>query len=74
MVNTDDVALFNWTLITSNEMHMEKDYVLLEITKLWITIRGFSFAKSFMEKYISESKKRTAKCKGLRTKLFIDKV
>lgn len=72
MLNTDDDVLFNWTLITGDDT--EKENVLLEITKLWITIRGFSFAKSVMEKYRGESKKRTAKSKGLRTKLFTDKI
>ena len=72
VLNADDDVLFNWIMITGDET--EKEEVLQEMTKLWITIRGFSFAKSIMEKYRSESKKRTAKSKGLRTKLFTDKV
>ena len=71
MLSSDDDVLFNWTLITGDET--EKD-VLLEIIKLWITTRGFSFAKSVMEQYRAESKKRTAKSKGLRTRLFTDKM
>ena len=72
MLSNDDDILFNWTMITGGET--ENEEVLHEIIKLWITTRGFSFAKSIMEKYRSESKKRTAKSKGLRTRLFTDKV
>ena len=72
MLNSDDDVLFGWTMITGDET--EKEDVLHEITKLWVTIRGFSFAKSIMEKYRAETKKRTSKSKGLRTRLFTDKV
>jgi len=72
MLSSDDDVLFNWTLITGDET--EKEDVLLEIIKLWITTRGFSFAKSVMEQYRAESKKRMAKSKGLRTRLFTDKM
>ena len=72
MLNSDDDVLFGWTMIIGDET--EKEHVLHEITKLWVTIRGFSFAKSIMEKYRAETKKRTSKSKGLRTRLFTDKV
>ena len=72
MLSNDDDVLFNWTMITGGET--ENEEVLHEIIKLWITTSGFSFAKSIMEKYRGESKKRTAKSKGLRTRLFTDKV
>ena len=72
MLSNDDDVLFNWTMITGGET--ENEEVLHEIIKLWITTRCFSFAKSIMEKYRGESKKRTAKSKGLRTRLFTDKV
>lgn len=72
MLSNDDDVLFNWTMITGGET--ENEEVLHEIIKLWITTRGFSFANSIMEKYRGESKKRTAKSKGLRTRLFTDKV
>ena len=72
MLSNDDDVLFNWTMITGGET--ENEEVLHEIIKLWITTTGFSFAKSIMEKYRGESKKRTAKSKGLRTRFFTDKV
>jgi len=69
MLSTDNDVLFNWTLITSDKT--DKEDVLLEIIKLCITTRGFSFVKSVMEKY---PKKRKAKSRGQRTRLFTDKM
>ena len=71
-LSTDDDILFNWTTITGNET--EREDVLLALIKLWITTRGFSFAKAVMEKYRNDSKKTTTKSKGLRTRFFTDKV
>ena len=62
VVSTDDDVLLNWTMTGSND-----EELLQEIIKLWVTIRGFSFAKSIMEKYKQESKKSTKKSKGLLT-------
>lgn len=52
MVVTNDDVLFSWTLTDAI-----KEEVLSEIVKLWLNIRGFSFAKSIMEQYKQESKK-----------------
>ena len=70
-LSTDDNILFNWTMITGDET--EREDVLLALIKLWVT-RGFSLAKAVMEKYRNDSKKTTTKSKGLRTRLFTDKV
>lgn len=70
ILNTDDDVLFNWTVITVDETGKEE--VLHETTKLWITIRGFSFAKSIIKKYRGETKKRTSKSKGLQTRQIIE--
>ena len=69
MLYTDDDVLFNWTMTGSDDENL-----LQQIIKLWVTIRGFSFAKSIMEKYKQESKKFTEKSKGLHTKLFTDQL
>ena len=69
MIVTDDDVLFNWTMTGA-----ENEEVLVEIIKLWLDIRGFSFAKSVMEKYKQETKKSTGKSKSLRTKLFTDQL
>jgi len=69
MITSDSEVLFCWTMVTVDESH---DNIFHELIKLWITIRGFSFAKSIVEKYRLATKKRTDKTKGLRTKLFTD--
>ena len=69
MIIIDDDALFNWTMTGA-----EDEEVLNVIIKLWITIRGNSFAKSVMEIYKKKSKKVTSKSKGLRTTLFTDQL
>ena len=71
-LSTDDNILFNWTMITGDET--EREDVLLALIKLWITTRGFSFAKAVIEKYRNKSKNTTTKSKGLRTRFFTDKV
>lgn len=67
LVDDSDVQ-FYWCLV--GEMDEESGTECIEkiITK-WVTIRGFSFAKSMMELYKQRSKKSTQKSKSLRTKL-----
>ena len=60
------ITPFNWTLINENESSNED--ILQAIINLWVTVRGFSFAKSIVEKYRIATKKRTAKSKGLQNK------
>ena len=69
MIVTDDDVLFNWTMTGG-----ENEEVLVEIVKLWFDVRGFSFAKSVMEKYKQATKRSTGKSKSLRTKLFTDQL
>lgn len=68
LVDDSDVQ-FVWCLV-GHEMDEECSTECLEmIVKKWVTIRGFSFAKSMVELYKQESKKSTQKSKGLRAKL-----
>ena len=64
------MTVINWTLITGDESSDEE--FLHTIINLWVTVCGFSFAKSIVEKYRIARRKRTAKSKGLQTKLFTD--
>ena len=50
MITVDDDVLFNWTMTGA-----EGEEVFNEMIKLWITIRGHSFAKSIYGK-IQEKK------------------
>lgn len=66
--NDDDVQ-FYWCLLSGN-MDQECSEKLLELLiNKYITIRGFSFAKSLMEIYKKDTKKGTQKAKSLRRKV-----
>ena len=59
--NDDDVQFF-WSLVAA-DWEEEKAQALL--SDLWITIRGFSFASSWIEKFKTEHKKAVQKSKGV---------
>ena len=65
----DPDVLFHWCLIGYADDELGET-CLNHIVDKWITIRGFSFAKSMLEMYKLASKKGTEKAKSLRTKLF----
>ena len=44
----------------------DAEALLIEIVNLWVTIRGFSLAASWMEEYKKNNKKNTQKSTGLR--------
>lgn len=65
VVDDDDVC-FHWSIASAG---VEEDVVerLLEgVVKLYITVRGFSFASSVLEMYKKEGKTATQKKKTLR--------
>ena len=61
---------FYWTLL-SQDISSEEDAVMLlnEILNLWVTIRGYSLAASWVENYKSTNKRTTQKSVGLRKSL-----
>lgn len=66
----DSDMLFNWCLASPFKAEDDEHITsIVAITKKWITIRGFSFARSVLEKYKQENKKGTAKSKPLRKKV-----
>jgi len=69
IVCTDEDVLFFWCILSA-EWRMEEEEALLQlIAELWVTIRGFSFARSFMELYKQRKKKTLEKSKALRKTL-----
>lgn len=66
--SSDDVA-FYWCMLCTDGGDEEKDELLLRIVNLWVTIRGFSFARSWMEMYKQANKKGTQRAKALRKDL-----
>ena len=69
IADNNDVQ-FQWALI-SQCIEKEEDacWLLNEIVKLYMTIRGFSVAAMWMEMYKKESKQSTKKSVGLRKQL-----
>ncbi len=66
IVGNDDVAFFCLACIEAEE---EEKELLSRIIDLWVTIRGFSFARSWMEMYKQASKKGLQRAKALRKDL-----
>lgn len=66
ILQNEDVQ-FYWTLLSQDIESPEDSYVLLgEIIKLWVTVRGFAMAASWMELYKTKEKQNTQKATGLR--------
>ncbi len=62
-------VLFYWSML-SIELDQEEEKTLLTmIINLWVTIRGFSFANSWIEIFKQASKKGTQKAKALRSEV-----
>ena len=56
-------------MIIATEWEEQKENALLPmVVDLWITIRGFSFAKSFLEIYKQSNQETVQKSTGLRKK------
>ena len=69
-ITSDEDVLFHWSLsavcITNEDESME---LLKDIVQLWLTIRGFSLAKEWMEQHKITARKTSYKSKGLRKTL-----
>ena len=68
LITEDDDVQFYWTLISQD---IEKDHVielLADIADMWVTIRGFSLASSWLEEY--ERKAKVSKSRALRKDLY----
>ena len=66
----DKSLLFHWTML-SFDIESEEQVVKLlkEIIGLWVTIRGFLIAGTWMEQCIQATKGVSSKSKGLRKEL-----
>lgn len=65
----DDDVLFYWSISSASMSQYCANKLLEKIVNKWITIRGFSFAKTMLEMYKKETKKGTQKSKALRRML-----
>ena len=69
---SEDV-LFQWCLLTADADDANGKDLLQMIVKLYITIRGFSFASSCVELFKKANKTTLQKGKGIRKELFTSK-
>ena len=67
---TDEEICLYWCMLTTDIDEEIGTILLSMIIDLYITIRGFSFTKSFMERYKQECKKSTQKSKALRENIL----
>jgi len=68
---SDDVQ-FYWQIVTADfdEEEEVKSVLLSMISELYLTMQGFSFANSWVEKFKQSVKKSTQKSKSLRRELY----
>ena len=65
----DENVQFHWCMLITDIEDDKAKILLTMIVDLFITVRGFSFTKSFMELYKQATKKSTQKSKALRKTL-----
>ena len=60
----------HWCIVASDWEEEETEALLQLVVNMWITIRRFSYASAWMEKFKSAHAKSLQKSKGLRKKLI----
>lgn len=74
-VITDDDVQFHWLIATADfeiDNKQTHDTLLKMIVELYVTIRGFSKASAWLEKYKQSTKRSTQRTKSLRRELYDD--
>ena len=66
---SDEDVLFYWSMLSVNWGEETAQVLLCKIVEHWVTLRGFSHASAFIEKYKQSSKKNIQKSKGVRKRL-----
>ena len=66
----NDEVQFHWALLSQViDSPDNAELLLMEIIKLWVTVRGYSMIASWMEVYKKQQKKNSQKSTGLRKSL-----
>ena len=73
-VLTNDSVQFHWSFVSADMSEEIAKDLLERLANSWITVRGFSFSKCYVELYKQEQKKFTGRSKGLRKELFTSKL
>ena len=74
VVIADEEVQFQWCIVSTDMSEEVASELLRRIVSMWVTIRGHSFSKCYMEMYKQQEKKITGRSKGLRKELFTSKV
>ena len=71
-ITASDNVQFYWQIVTADfdEEEEVKSVLLSMISELYLTMQGFSFANSWVEKFKQSVKKSTQKSKSLRRELY----
>ena len=69
ILKNEDVQ-FHLSIVACDWEEEEAKELLQQVVKMWVTIRGFSYASAWVEKFKSTSAKLLQKSKGLRKKLI----
>ena len=73
-ISASEDVQFQWCMIAVDMSEDVAQTLLNMIIDMWVTIRGFSFVKCYLELYKQRQKKITQRSKGLRKELFTSKV
>ena len=68
-IEENEDFLFYWTMVSSSWSEDHADILMGYIVDHWITLRGFSYCSSFMEKFKQKNKMTVQKSKALRKEL-----
>ncbi len=68
-MSNEDVR-FQWSMFCGSAENDDEKALLEMIVNLYVTIRGFSFASSCIERFKKENEKLLQKGKGIRKEVF----
>ena len=68
-IKTNNEVLFHWCMLTAESEDEHAQEVLSMLVNLWITVRGFSFASSWLEIYTRDKKRGLQRSKALRKEI-----
>ena len=71
-IEKDEMVQCHWTAMSAEWEPEESQILFTMVTNLWVTMRGFSYASAWMERWKQETKKSIQKSQPLRKKLNKD--
>ena len=72
VIEGDEDVKLRWAEVSDEWEPEESQILFAKIVNLWVTMRGFSYASEWMEKWKQETKKSVQKSQALRKTLNKD--